>query len=127
MKQKQKLFVVDDDEGVRVWLSSFASRLGYEVAVADSGEAAVETFEAVGPDLVTLDVMLPGMDGVCTLKALREIDPYVPVIMLSGTGQTRTIVEAIKHGASDFLRKPFEPEELEVAFNKALTRMRLER
>jgi len=69
---------------------------------------------------VTLDVVLEGMDGLETLRRLKKRLPEVPVIMLSGHGQARTIVEAMRLGASDFLRKPFEVEELELAFQKAL-------
>jgi two-component system response regulator AtoC len=72
------------------------------------------------PDIVTLDAVLPGMDGLETLRKLKEALPHVPVIMLSGHGQARMIVEAMRLGASDFLRKPFEVEELELAFSKAL-------
>jgi two-component system response regulator AtoC len=69
---------------------------------------------------VTLDVVLPGMDGIETLRQIKQRLPNVPVVMLSGHGQARTIVEAMRLGASDFLRKPFEVEELELAFQKAL-------
>jgi DNA-binding response OmpR family regulator len=61
---------------------------------------------------VTLDLSLPGMDGIATLCKLRELADQVPVIMLSGVADTRAIAHAVKHGATDFLRKPFEPQEL---------------
>jgi two-component system response regulator AtoC len=122
-----RLLVVDDDPSVRDLIGSFAAKLGYEVASAESGEDALELFRARRPDLVTLDIVLPGIDGVETLKALKAIDAAVPVVMLSGYGQTRTIVDAVRQGAADFLRKPFEPEELELALNKALQKRQLER
>ncbi len=100
----------------------FASRLGYDVQIAASGEEAVEVFREVPPDLVTLDVMLPGISGLDTLRELRALAPRVPIIMLSGHGRTQTIVEAVRIGAADFLRKPFEPEELETSFARALLR-----
>ncbi len=127
MAEKRKLLVVDDDPTVRDLLCSVATRMGYRADVADSGEAAIEAFRRTRPDLVTLDVMLPGIDGLQTLKALKEIDAQVPIVMLSGHGQARTIVDAVRAGAADFLRKPFEPEELELAFDKALEKKRLER
>jgi len=77
------------------------------------------------PDIVTLDVVLPGMDGLQTLSELKKRLPDVPVVMLSGHGQARNIVEAMRLGASDFLRKPFEVEELELAFQKALEKRAL--
>ncbi len=127
MAKVRKLLVVDDDEGVREWLAAFAGSLGYEVALAETGEAAIDRFEAVAPDLVTLDVVLPGMDGIATLKAIKQLDPAVPVIMLAGGAGTQTIVEAVRQGAGDFLRKPVEADELELVFEKVLSRSRLER
>ncbi len=121
MEQSHKLLVVEDDPSASDWLAMFAARLGYEVEVVGSGEAAVEALRRGPVDLVTLDVLLPGMNGIETLKALKQVAPRVPVIMLSGHGQTQTIVEAVRSGASDFLRKPFEPEQLELAFAKALS------
>ena len=70
-------------------------------------------------------MVLPGMDGLDTLREMKKRIPQVPVIMLSGHGQARTIVEAMRLGASDFLRKPFEAEELEIAFQKALEKRAL--
>jgi two-component system, NtrC family, response regulator AtoC len=84
------------------------------------GEEALDRLSEIRPDLVTLDVVLDGMDGIETLRRLKKRLPDVPVIMLSGHGQARTIVEAMRLGAADFLRKPFEVEELELAFQKAL-------
>src|SRR5690606_28247010 len=104
---------------------ALASSRGFQVFAAQTGEEAVETLDHSRPDLVTLDLVLPGMDGLETLKHLKERLPEVPVIMLSGHGQARSIVEAMKLGAADFLRKPFEVEELEVAFQKALEKRAL--
>ena len=120
MQRSSRLLVVDDDPGARGWLASFAERLGYEVDVATTGEEALDSFRERPAALVTLDVLLPGIDGLDTLKALKKLAPEVRVIMLSGHGEAQTIVEAVRGGASDFLRKPFEPEELEAAFARAL-------
>jgi two-component system response regulator AtoC len=119
------MLVVDDDDGLREYLQALASSRGFHVHAAPTGEAAIETLETSRPDLVTLDLVLPGMDGLETPKRLKERLPEVPVIMLSGHGQARSIVEAMKLGAADFLRKPFEVEELEVAFQKALEKRAL--
>jgi two-component system response regulator AtoC len=120
MTDSRRLLVVDDDPSVREMLAIFAGRLGYEVQAVESGEAALAAFQSARPDVVTLDVVLPGIGGVETLKSLKAIDPGVPIIMLSGHGRARTIVEAVRNGAADFLRKPFEPDELESALCKAL-------
>ncbi len=125
MAQSYRMLVVDDDDGLREYLQALASSRGFQVFAAPSGEEAVATLERSRPDLVTLDLVLPGMNGLETLKQLKERLPEVPVIMLSGHGQARSIVEAMKLGAADFLRKPFEVEELEVAFQKALEKRAL--
>ncbi len=120
MSHAFRVLVIDDDPGVREYLEALMSRQGYEVAAVAGGEEALERLAEIRPDLVTLDVVLEGMDGIETLRRLKKRLPEVPVIMLSGHGQARTIVEAMRLGASDFLRKPFEVEELELAFQKAL-------
>jgi two-component system response regulator AtoC len=122
-----RVLVIDDDPGVRVYLEALVSRQGYEVFCAAGGEEALQTLDTSRPDLVTLDVVLEGMDGLETLRQLKKRLPDVPVVMLSGHGQARTIVEAMRLGASDFLRKPFEVEELELAFQKALENRALKR
>jgi two-component system response regulator AtoC len=120
MSEQFRVLVIDDDPGIREYLQALATRQGYRVFTAGDGEGALEKLEDTRPDIVTLDAVLPGMDGLETLRHLKERVPDVPVIMLSGHGQARTIVEAMRLGASDFLRKPFEVEELELAFSKAL-------
>ncbi len=120
MSEKFRVLVIDDDPGIREYLEALATRQGYRVFASGTGEEALETLKESRPDVVTLDAVLPGMDGLETLRQLKRRLPEVPVVMLSGHGQARTIVEAMRLGASDFLRKPFEVEELELAFNKAL-------
>ncbi len=127
MKRKRRLLIVDDDPSAREWLSTFSEQLGYATEVVESGEQALEAFQRRRPDLVTLDVLLPGMDGVDTLKAIKALARDVPVIMLSGHGQTRVIVEALRHEAADFLCKPFQREEIKLALEKALEKNQLER
>ena len=120
MSDTFRILVIDDDPGIREYLEALVSRQGYEVFCAAGGEEALRSLDASRPDLVTLDVVLEGMDGLETLRQLKKRLPEVPVVMLSGHGQARTIVEAMRLGAADFLRKPFEVEELELAFQKAL-------
>jgi two-component system response regulator AtoC len=120
MPNQFRVLVIDDDPGVRDYMEALVSRQGYEVLAVADGEQALKSLETTQPDLITLDVVLPGMDGLETLSQLKKRLPDVPVVMLSGHGQARNIVEAMRLGASDFLRKPFEVEELELAFQKAL-------
>ncbi len=125
MKESLRVLVIDDDPWVRDYLETLVSHQGYKVFSAGSGEEALEKLDELQPDLVTLDVILPGMDGLETLCHLKRKMPELPVVMLSGHGQARTIVDAMRSGASDFLRKPFEIEELELAFQKALDKREL--
>jgi len=120
MSEQFRVLVIDDDPGIREYLEILATRQGYRVVAVGTGEEALEVLDEARPDVVTLDAVLPGMDGLETLRQLKQRLPEVPVVMLSGHGQARTIVEAMRLGASDFLRKPFEVEELEIAFQKAL-------
>ncbi len=120
MAERFKVLVIDDDPGIRDYLETLALRQGYSVTAVGDGEEALASLDESQPDIITLDAVLPGMDGLETLRHLKQRIPDVPVVMLSGHGQARMIVEAMKLGASDFLRKPFEVEELELAFQKAL-------
>jgi two-component system response regulator AtoC len=126
MADQTTVLVIDDDPGIREYLETLATRQGYGVYTAADGESALADLDRTSPDLITLDAVLPGMDGLETLRQIKQRMPDVPVIMLSGHGQARTIVEAMRLGASDFLRKPFEVEELELAFQKALENRALE-
>lgn len=125
MKEKIRILVIDDDVSTRDYLRALITRNGWKVFTAESGEQALEELEKVRPTLVTLDLVLPGIDGIETLRLIKEKDGDVPVIMLSGHGQAKTIVQAMKLGAMDFLRKPFEGEELKIAINKALEKKKL--
>jgi len=126
MKPVQRVLIVDDDASVRDWLAAFMRTRGLVPVCAASGEDALEELRRAPPDVATLDLVLPGMDGLNTLRAMRALAPNVPVIVLSGVGATQAIVEALRFGAADFLRKPFEAEELEIALDKALARAALE-
>ena len=126
MSERTTVLVIDDDPGIREYLETLAARQGYGVYSAEDGETALAGLDQVRPDVITLDAVLPGIDGLETLRRLKQRAPEIPVIMLSGHGQARTIVEAMRLGAADFLRKPFEVEELELAFSRALENRALE-
>jgi two-component system response regulator AtoC len=114
-ERKQPLvLVVDDAEGIRAYLASLLKARGFAVALADCGERALEHLnEGLTPDLVLLDIMMPGIDGIETLEKIREISPTLPVVMLSVVGKAPTIVRSMQMGATDFLNKPFEEDEFE--------------
>src|SRR5690606_2547266 len=95
MAQSYRMLVIDDDPGLRDYLEALASSRGYQVFTAATGEEAIKSLDQTRPDLITLDLVLPGMDGLETLRQIKERLPDVPVVMLSGHGQARNIVEAM--------------------------------
>lgn len=115
--------VVDDAEGIRTYLKNLLSLQGYDVLLAESGSEAIEMLKnGAKPQVMILDIVMPGMDGIEVLRNLREKWPEIPAIMLSVVGKASTIVDAMNLGAADYLNKPFEEEELEIALNKVLER-----
>lgn len=111
---------MDDDRGVREYLEALLPRLGYEVSTSASGETALERLGQANPDLVLVELVLPGIDGLETLKRLQERRNRLPVVFLSGQGRAENIVEAMRQGAADFLLKPFETDEFERTLRNAL-------
>jgi DNA-binding NtrC family response regulator len=111
---------VDDEESIRVILEKMFTAEGYEVVTASSGEAALVKYSGLSPDVVMLDQNLPGkLRGMDILKKMQEQDRRVPVIMLTGHGDVRMAVEAVKAGAYDFITKPFDPAALLLAVKRA--------
>jgi two-component system response regulator AtoC len=122
----RRVLVVDDAEGIRGYLASLLELRGYQVDSAEDGRRALALLEGgAAPDVVLLDVMMPGLDGLETLRRIRDLDPRLPVVMLSVVGKAHTIVEAMQLGAADYLNKPFQEEELEAALHGALERRAL--
>ena len=106
-----KILIVDDDENICEVIKMYLETTGYNVKVAHVGKAAKEEFVNFSPNLVVLDMMLPGIDGMEVLKWIRK-DSNVPVIMLTAKGETFDKVLALEIGADDYVVKPFEPKEL---------------
>ena len=106
-----KILIVDDDENICEVIKMYLETTGYNVKVAHDGKAAKEEFVNFSPNLVVLDMMLPGIDGMEVLKWIRK-DINVPVIMLTAKGETFDKVLALEIGADDYVVKPFEPKEL---------------
>jgi len=115
-----KLLVVDDEEDLQQLLRAMLERRGYEVLSASGGLQAIRRLYHERPDLVLLDVMMPGMDGWETLKRIREMST-VPVIMLTALGEVNHVVQGLQIGADDYVSKPFDREEL-IARIEALLR-----
>ena len=98
---------------------------GYRTCSSDCGEKALEIFDREALDLVILDVKMPGIGGIETLRRLKEMDPGVTILIITGYPSIETAVTAIKLGAYDYITKPFNPPELRVAVNRALERRSL--
>jgi two-component system nitrogen regulation response regulator NtrX len=126
-KTKATVLVVDDEESILETLSSILEDEGYEVSTASSGEDALTYFEKTSPDVVLLDVWMSGIDGIETLKKIKEISKETPVIMISGHSTIDTAVHAIKLGAYDFLEKPLSLEKVLILTRRALEKQRLEK
>jgi len=126
--KERHILVVDDEESVRRYLATLLTSEGYEVSCVGGGMEAINLIkQQISPSAVILDVMMPQVDGLETLRRIREIDETLPVIMLSAVGQTATIVKAMKMGASDYLTKPFEDDELGITLEKVFEKMTLVR
>jgi DNA-binding NtrC family response regulator len=122
-----RILVVDDEKLIRWSVGERLQRGGYEVLSAESGEEALEILAAQSPDLVLLDVRLPGIDGLVTLQRALGQSPELAVLMMSAHSTVDIAVEAMKHGAIDFLVKPFPFQALDAAVERALTTARTRR
>jgi DNA-binding NtrC family response regulator len=123
---KKRVLLIDDEARVRTSLKMVLEP-SYEVYQAADAHEGLDVFRKEGPDLVLLDVILPGTDGLAVLQTLRSESKLTPVIMLTGTKSVKTAVDAMKMGAADYLSKPFDVEELRIVVNRALSSQELER
>ncbi len=126
MAGKQKIMVVDDEPSIRKYLRTLLEVDGFEVeTLPDGKEALKEVGAGSRPDFIILDVLMPEMDGLETLRQLMQMDRSLNVIMLSCANEVTTVVEAIRLGALDYLTKPFEKPELDAAFLKCQQKQQL--
>ncbi|HEX8253444.1 MAG TPA: sigma-54 dependent transcriptional regulator [Thermoanaerobaculia bacterium] len=120
-----RILIVDDEEVLRDVLDVMLRREGFEILTAASGEEALHVLETEDVDLVILDVMLPGISGIDTLRALRISNPSLPVIVITAFSSIDGAIEAMKYGAFHYIPKPFKNEEVILTVNKALEQRRL--
>jgi two-component system response regulator PilR (NtrC family) len=121
-----RVLVVDDEQSMRDLLAIMLRQTGYEVAVADGGETAIERLKAETFDLVVTDLRMRKVDGLTVLKAAKEHSPRTVVLVVTAYASTETAVEAMKLGAYDYVTKPFKLDELKVTVANALERRRLQ-
>lgn len=118
--EKKKILIVDDQNGIRVLLVEVFSVEGYSTFQAPNGKLALEIVRRESPDLVLLDMKIPGMDGLDILKHIKQIDPSIKVIMMTAYGELDMIKEATDLGALTHFTKPFDIDELRIAVNTEL-------
>lgn len=117
-----RILVADDEPSVLKVVKYYAEKNGYRVDTASDGESALRLFQDATPDLVVLDIMMPGLNGFEVCEAIREVDTRVPVIFLTAKGDLVDKGMGFKLGADDYVTKPFEPEELIMRIGTCLRR-----
>ncbi len=116
-----KVLIVDDAAFMRMMIKDILSKNGYEiVGEAENGLKAVEKWQELKPDLTTMDITMPEMDGISAVKEIKKVDPSAKIIMCSAMGQQAMVIEAIQSGARDFIVKPFQPDRVLEAVRKAV-------
>ncbi|MFJ5670866.1 response regulator [Bacillus safensis] len=116
-----KVLIVDDAAFMRMMIKDILVKNGFDVVgEAENGVQAVEKYKETSPDLVTMDITMPEMDGITALKEIKQIDASAKIIMCSAMGQQSMVIDAIQAGAKDFIVKPFQADRVLEAINKTL-------
>ncbi|CAH1203200.1 MULTISPECIES: response regulator [Paenibacillus] len=116
-----RILIVDDAAFMRMMIRDILSKNGYEVCgEANDGAQAIEKYKELKPDLITMDITMPEMDGIQALKEIKKIEPNAKVIMCSAMGQQAMVIDAIQAGAKDFIVKPFQADRVIEAIKKTL-------
>jgi len=117
----KRVLVVDDAAFMRMMLKDILTKNGFEiVGEAENGAVGVAAFQKLSPDIVTMDITMPEMNGIDAVKAIKTLDAAAKIVMVSAMGQQSMVIEAIQAGASDFIVKPFQPERVIDALRKVL-------
>ncbi|MCD9023372.1 response regulator [Cohnella silvisoli] len=116
-----RILIVDDAAFMRMMIRDILTKNGYEVVgEAQDGAQAIEKYKELTPDLITMDITMPEMDGITALKEIRKLDTNAKVIMCSAMGQQAMVIDAIQAGAKDFIVKPFQADRVIEAIKKTL-------
>ena len=117
----KRVLVVDDAIFMRMMVKDILEKNGFEVAgEASNGIEAVKAYQELKPDITTMDITMPEMNGIDATRLIRKIDPNARIVMCSAMGQQAMVMEAIQAGAKDFVVKPFQSDRVLDALNKAL-------
>jgi len=116
-----RILIVDDAAFMRMMIRDILTKNGYDVCgEANDGAQAIEKYKELKPDLITMDITMPEMDGIQALKEIKKIEPSAKVIMCSAMGQQAMVIDAIQAGAKDFIVKPFQADRVIEAIKKTL-------
>ena len=113
----KKVLIVDDASFMRVMLKNILVKNGYEV-IGGNGQEALEKYKELNPDIVTMDITMPEVDGITAVKMIKEFDSEANIIMCSAMGQQSMVIESLKAGAKDFVVKPFQEDKVIDALKK---------
>ena len=117
----KKVLIVDDAAFMRMMLKDILQKNDFEVvAEAENGKVGVAAYQKFKPDIVTMDITMPEMNGIDAVKAIKALDADAKIVMVSAMGQQPMVIEAIQAGANDFIVKPFQPERVIEAISKVL-------
>lgn len=117
-----RVLIVDDAAFMRMMLKDILAKNGFEiVGEAENGAIGVEKYKELKPDLITMDITMPEMDGISAVKEIMKLDAKARIVMCSAMGQQAMVIDAIQAGAKDFIVKPFQPERVLKAVQKALS------
>ncbi|WP_010301496.1 response regulator [Kurthia senegalensis] len=117
----KRILIVDDAAFMRMMIKDILTKNGFEVVgEAGDGAQAIEKYNELNPDLVTMDITMPEMDGIAALKEIKKTNPNATIIMCSAMGQQAMVIDAIQAGAKDFIVKPFQADRVIEAIQKAL-------
>jgi len=126
MSSKGIIHVIDDEPVIHDVLAQLLTSEGYEVEISASGEEALEKFPSQSFDVILLDLLMPGMDGIEVLRRIKKVDPLAAVIIITAYGSVESAISAMKIGALDYVQKPFKHDDLLLAIEKAIERKRLQ-
>jgi two-component system response regulator PilR (NtrC family) len=124
---KGNILVVDDEKSMREILQIFLANEGYNISLANNGKSATEAVKKDIFDLVITDMNMPKVDGMELLKNIKEITPDTVVVFITAFGTTESAVEAMKHGAYDYIQKPFQMDDIRLVVKNALERQKLQK
>ncbi len=125
MEDKARILIIDDEEVVLDSCTQILKRGDYQVATASNGDLGLKLLNEFHPDLVYVDLKMPGISGLEVIERIREIDSTIVVIVITGFATVNSAVEAMKNGAYDFLPKPFTPDEFRLITRRGLDKRKL--